>query len=209
MAASNKTTASGWLSDAFSQALDMGKAYISSTPRLGDFILSETVLGEGGYGKVYRGSHRTTGAPVAIKEIDTTRMRAANIVKEVATLRRLGKHDNIIDLLGYFEVGEKHYIVLEAVTGGELFKQVEKRGCLPEDDARRYFAQLVSGVGHIHSCGIAHRDLKLENVLLDFTEQELKIIDFGLAHAYRPRADGNGYEFEPGVITSALGFLNG
>ena len=45
MAASNKTTASGWLSDAFSQALDMGKAYISSTPRLGDFILSETVLG--------------------------------------------------------------------------------------------------------------------------------------------------------------------
>ena len=187
---------SGWLSDAFATALDLGKTYLSSGPRLGEFALSDTVLGEGGYGKVYKGVNRTTGEQVAIKEIDTNRMRAANIVKEVATLRRLGRHPNIIGLLGYFELDTKHYIVLEAATGGELFKQVEKRGALPEADARKYFTQLVAGVVHLHKCGVAHRDLKLENVLLDLTEKELKIIDFGLSHAYRPRADGNGFEPE-------------
>ena len=54
MASSNRTTA-GWLSDAFASALDLGKAYMSSGPRLGEFALSETVLCEGGYGKVYKG----------------------------------------------------------------------------------------------------------------------------------------------------------
>ena len=74
------------------------------------------------------------------------------------------------------------------------FLQVETRGVVPEVEAHKYFSQIAAGVLHMHSLGIAHRDLKLENVLLDFTETEVKIIDFGLAHAYQPRADGTGYE---------------
>lgn len=123
-------------------------------------------------------------------------MKASSIVKEVSILKRLGRHPHIIALYGYYELHEKHYIVMESVTGGELFKQVELHGCLPEESARNYFRQLVSGVSHMHTHGVVHRDLKLENALLDFTEKDLKIIDFGLSHAFKHRLDGNGYEPE-------------
>ena len=182
----------------FNSILDAGAAWIArrSPLRLGDVSVSETVLGEGGYGRVLKGVDKTTGEEVAVKEIHAARMNPASIIKEVAILRRLGVHPNIISLRGYYEFAEtgKHYIVMEAVTGGELFKQVETRGVLPEVDSHKYFSQIASGVLHMHSLGIAHRDLKLENTLLDFTEREVKIIDFGLAHAYQPRADGTGYE---------------
>jgi len=123
-------------------------------------------------------------------------MKATAIVKEVATLKRLGRHPNIIALYGYYELHEKHYIVMESVTGGELFKQVELHGCLSEANAHKYFVQLISGVSHMHANGVVHRDLKLENALLDADEKDLKIIDFGLAHAFKPRSDGDGFETE-------------
>jgi len=189
---------SGWsLSSGFTNLVDQ-LAWIAGRngKRLDDYNVSDTVLGEGGYGRVLRGYQRSSGQDVAVKEIDVAKMNPAAIVREVAILRRLGQHPNIIELKGYFEQTDKHYIVMEAVTGGELFKQVETRGVLPESTAHLYFSQLAAGVLHMHSLGVAHRDLKLENALLDFTERHVKIIDFGLAHAYQPCADGRGYDVE-------------
>ena len=83
-----------------------------------------------------------------------------------------------------------NYIVLELVSGGELFDFVSLGGRFSENEGRYYFKQLLDGLNHVHSHGYAHRDLKCENLLLDasFT---LKISDFGLSAPLAGR-DNNG-----------------
>ncbi|KAH9296520.1 hypothetical protein KI387_040108, partial [Taxus chinensis] len=84
----------------------------------------------------------------------------------------------------------KIYIVLEFVSGGELFDKIVNHGRLKEDEARRYFQQLINAVDYCHSRGVYHRDLKPENLLLD-TFGNLKISDFGLsALSQQVRDDG-------------------
>jgi serine/threonine protein kinase len=82
----------------------------------------------------------------------------------------------------------KIYIVLELITGGELFDRIVQAKRFSEDVARKFFQQLISGLWYCHSQGIAHRDLKPENLLLDDTDR-LKISDFGLS-ALSSSSDG-------------------
>ncbi|XP_019190643.1 PREDICTED: CBL-interacting serine/threonine-protein kinase 23-like [Ipomoea nil] len=74
----------------------------------------------------------------------------------------------------------KIYIVMEFVTGGELFDKIASKGRLKEDEARKYFQQLINAVDYCHSRGVCHRDLKPENLLLD-ASGFLKVSDFGLS----------------------------
>ncbi|MCI07021.1 CBL-interacting serine/threonine-protein kinase 1-like, partial [Trifolium medium] len=74
----------------------------------------------------------------------------------------------------------KIYMVLEYVTGEELFDKIASKGKLTECEGRKLFHQLIDGVSHCHSKGVFHRDLKLENVLVD-VKGNLKITDFGLS----------------------------
>ncbi|RRT48360.1 hypothetical protein B296_00046276 [Ensete ventricosum] len=74
----------------------------------------------------------------------------------------------------------KIYMVLEFITGGELFDRIARNGKLKEDEARKYFQQLIDAVDYCHSRGVFHRDLKPENLLLD-SNGVLKISDFGLS----------------------------
>merc|ERR1712190_715379 len=85
-----------------------------------------------------------------------------------------------------------HFIFMELANGGELFDQVIDRGAtaMPEDVAKGFLRQMLAGVKHLHDRGIAHRDLKLENVLLT-KEGVVKIIDFGLSHQYKCSEDGS------------------
>ncbi|RZC27037.1 CBL-interacting serine/threonine-protein kinase 3 isoform F [Glycine soja] len=84
----------------------------------------------------------------------------------------------------------KIYIVLEFVTGGELFDKIVNHGRMSENEARRYFQQLINAVDYCHSRGVYHRDLKPENLLLD-TYGNLKVSDFGLsALSQQVRDDG-------------------
>jgi serine/threonine protein kinase len=84
----------------------------------------------------------------------------------------------------------KIYIVMELVTGGELFDKIASRGRLKEDDARKYFQQVINAVDYCHSRGVYHRDLKPENLLLD-ASGTLKVSDFGLsALSQQVREDG-------------------
>jgi len=153
--------------------------------------------GEGGYGATFAAQDTKLGQPAAVKVIDTRRMRLEAIRKECAILEGLS-HDNIIKVLGH-GTGRKssnqshlYFIFMEVASGGELFDQVIDRGAnaMNEATARKFMSQLLAGVQHCHSCGVAHRDLKLENVLLT-KEGVVKVIDFGLSHIYQKGANGD------------------
>ncbi|CAK7219040.1 hypothetical protein SCUCBS95973_003689 [Sporothrix curviconia] len=156
--------------------------------KFGDYILGNTI-GEGEFGKVKLGWKQEGGVQVAIKLIKKDALgnnptRMAKIKREVNILRQLN-HPNIVQL-HKMEESEHHFgIVLEYASGGELFDYILNHRYLKDHAARRLFAQLISGVGYLHKKGIVHRDLKLENLLLD-RNRNIIITDFGFANTFDP-----------------------
>ncbi|RID61896.1 hypothetical protein BRARA_E01004 [Brassica rapa] len=140
------------------------------------------LLGHGSFAKVYLARNINTGENVAIKVIDKEKIvksgLAGHIKREISILRRV-RHPYIVHLLEVMATKTKIYIVMEYVRGGDLYTKVSK-GRLREGVARRYFQQLISSVSFCHGRGVYHRDLKLENLLLD-DEGSLKVSDFGLS----------------------------
>jgi protein-serine/threonine kinase len=110
--------------------------------------------------------------------------RLAKIYREVSILRGLS-HPNIVRLHEMSETERHIGIVLEYASGGELFDYILNHRYLKDHAARRLFAQLISGVGYLHKKGIVHRDLKLENLLLD-RNRNIIITDFGFANTFDP-----------------------
>lgn len=188
--------------------LDQSKKEKAS--RFGDYYLGHTI-GEGEFGKVKLGwKHddrvqvcygirtnppRTFGhanfstAQVAIKLIRRDSVggnpsRLAKIYREVNILRGVS-HPNIVRLHEMTETERYIGIVLEYASGGELFDYILTHRYLKDNAARRLFAQLISGVGYLHKKGIVHRDLKLENLLLD-RNRNIIITDFGFANTFDP-----------------------
>jgi protein-serine/threonine kinase len=156
--------------------------------RFGDYILGQT-LGEGEFGKVKMGWKRDGGVQVAIKLIRRETLgsnpsRLPKIYREIAILRGL-QHPNIVRLHEMVETERHIGIILEYASGGELFDYILNHRYLKDNGARRLFAQLVSGVGYLHKKGIVHRDLKLENLLLD-RNRNIIITDFGFANTFNP-----------------------
>lgn len=147
---------------------------------LPSYTLLSAQLGEGGYGKVYEAM--VDGDPtrrVAVKRIPLSRVREESLHREVRIGREL-HHPNIVKVIDSYSSGSDFYMVMELVRGGELFDRVIEVGVMKEEETANHMAQLLMGVHHCHSKGVAHRDIKLENVLLA-PNGHLKIIDFGLA----------------------------
>lgn len=119
--------------------------------------------------------------------------RLAKVHREIQILREV-THPNIVRLHEMVETEHKIGIILEYASGGELFDYILNHRYLKDGAARRLFAQLVSGVGYMHKKGIVHRDLKLENLLLD-RNRNIIITDFGFANTFNP-ADELGDEVE-------------
>ena len=90
-------------------------------------------------------------------------------------------HPNIIRLYEVLDSVTEIYVVMEYVSGGELFDLIQLKGKLSEDEARFYFRQIISGVEYCHHYLVAHRDLKPENILIDKSKR-VKICDFGLSN---------------------------
>lgn len=134
--------------------------------------------------RVKLGVHEETGEQVAVKIMDKSDIKAQemtmNVRREIAIMKALN-HRNIVNLQQVLTSQSKLYIVMDLVTGGELFTKILKEGKLPENTARHYFQQLVDGIEYCHRRGVCHRDLKPENLLIDETTGELKITDFGLS----------------------------
>ncbi|BEI88004.1 uncharacterized protein CcaverHIS019_0107220 [Cutaneotrichosporon cavernicola] len=158
---------------------------------LGNYILLQT-LGEGEFGKVKLGVHSEFGVEVAIKlirrgQLETEASRANKVEREIEVLRQL-KHPNIVRMLDVIDTAKYIGIVLEFAGGGELFDYILANRYLKEKDASRLFAQLISGVDYLHQKHIVHRDLKLENLLLD-RHRNIIITDFGFANAFEREGD--------------------
>ncbi|KAI8003760.1 CBL-interacting serine/threonine-protein kinase 8 [Camellia lanceoleosa] len=101
-------------------------------------------------------------------------------IKREISIMKLVRHPNVVRLYEVLASRTKIYIILEFITGGELFDKIVHHGRLSENESRRYFQQLIDGADYCHSKGVYHRDLKPENLLLD-SEGNLKISDFGLS----------------------------
>lgn len=155
--------------------------------RLGDYTLGQT-LGEGEFGKVKIGWKKSSSSQVAVKIIRREKLdtagRLAKVHREISILKQLN-HPNIVSLHEMIETRNTIGMVLEYASGGELFDYILQQRYLKDEKARRLFAQLVSGVGYLHRNGIIHRDLKLENLLLD-SNRNIIITDFGFANTFDP-----------------------
>ncbi|KAF2215997.1 hypothetical protein CERZMDRAFT_65357, partial [Cercospora zeae-maydis SCOH1-5] len=156
--------------------------------KFGDYLLGQTI-GEGEFGKVKMGWKKDSTVQVAIKLIRKESLAGNNtrlpkIYREISILREL-QHPNIVRLHEFVETERHMGIILEYASGGELFDYILNHRYLKDPAARRLFAQLVSGVGYLHKKGIVHRDLKLENLLLD-RNKHIIITDFGFANTFDP-----------------------
>lgn len=161
--------------------------------RVGKYELGRT-LGEGTFGKVKYAVNVETQEPVAIKVLDKEKIQKQNMgnqIKKEISIMKMVKHKYIVGMIEVLASKTKIFIVLDLVTGGELFDKIVSMGKLPEDQALFYFTQLVEGVAYCHRSGVCHRDLKPENLLLD-EQGNLKISDFGLSSLYVGDAEGDG-----------------
>ena len=157
--------------------------------KFGEYLLGNT-LGEGEFGKVKLGWKSDGTVEVAVKlirreSLGTNPSRLPKIYREISILQELS-HPNIVRLHEMVETEKYIGIILEYASGGELFDYILTHRYLKDPAARKLFAQLVSGVGYLHKKGIVHRDLKLENLLLD-RNKNIIITDFGFANTFDPR----------------------
>ncbi|KAK8477043.1 hypothetical protein V6N13_078920 [Hibiscus sabdariffa] len=160
--------------------------------RLGNYELGRT-LGEGNFAKVKLAKNLHSSLPFAVKILDKSKLVQLNVTdqikREISTLKLL-KHPNVVRLHEVLASKTKIYMVLEYATGGELFDKIASEGKLKEAEGRKFFQQLIDGVSYCHDKGVFHRDLKLENVLID-ANGNIKISDFGLSALPRHlREDG-------------------
>ena len=152
-------------------------------------------LGEGNTSKVYLGRHTQNGTFAAIKILKEEFLRRdtdsiLSVHNEITILKNM-HHSNVVGMLGYGDSGEvvkpsgRHisnlvYIMMEYVPGGLLFDLCQTMGAMGENGGRFFITQLLDAVDYMHQKRVVHRDLKLENILVD-DQLNLKIADFGFA----------------------------
>ncbi|KAL8114709.1 serine/threonine-protein kinase SRK2A-like [Apium graveolens] len=136
-------------------------------------------IGAGNFGVARLMRNKETKELVAMKYIERGHKIDENVAREIINHRSL-RHPNIIRFKEVVLTPTHLAIVMEYAAGGELFERICNAGRFSEDEARYFFQQLISGVNYCHSMQICHRDLKLENTLLDGNPApRLKICDFG------------------------------
>lgn len=146
------------------------------------------LIGKGTYGRVYLALNATTGEMIAVKQVelprtdadrDSSRQRGvvAALKSEIETLKDLD-HPNVVTCLGFEQTHDTLSIFLEYVPGGSIGSCLRKHGKFDEDTVSSFLNQTLQGLAYLHKQGILHRDLKADNLLVDF-QGTCKISDFG------------------------------
>ncbi|KAL6703068.1 rim15, signal transduction response regulator [Coniothyrium glycines] len=152
-------------------------------PSIKDFEIIKPIS-KGAFGSVYLAKKKSTGDYFAIKVLKKADMVAKNQVTNVKAERAImmwqGESDFVAKLYWTFSSKDYLYLVMEYLNGGDCASLIKVLGALPEDWAKKYLAEVVLGVEHLHSRSIVHRDLKPDNLLID-GKGHLKLTDFGLS----------------------------
>ncbi|KAH0509621.1 testis-specific serine/threonine-protein kinase 4 [Microtus ochrogaster] len=141
------------------------------------------VIGHGSYGTVYEAYYTKQKVMVAVKII--SKKKASDdylnkfLPREIQVMKVL-RHKYLINFYQAIETTSRVYIILELAQGGDVLEWIQRYGACSETLAGKWFSQMALGIAYLHSKGIVHRDLKLENLLLDKREN-VKISDFGFA----------------------------
>eukprot|EP00418_Pyrodinium_bahamense_P073500 CAMPEP_0179094570 /NCGR_PEP_ID=MMETSP0796-20121207/43379_1 /TAXON_ID=73915 /ORGANISM="Pyrodinium bahamense, Strain pbaha01" /LENGTH=726 /DNA_ID=CAMNT_0020792247 /DNA_START=61 /DNA_END=2242 /DNA_ORIENTATION=- len=146
------------------------------------------IVGEGRSGAVFIVQHKRTAKCYACKFLKKGDHEAKSLRTEIQTLRRLD-HPNIVRLYETHEDGDTVFLLMELCNGGDLLDNISEEGSLSEPVARIFAHQMLSALAYCHANGVAHRDVKPENFLLDTEDSDcltLKLADFGIATSIRP-----------------------
>uniref|UniRef100_A0A1I8AQJ2 non-specific serine/threonine protein kinase n=1 Tax=Steinernema glaseri TaxID=37863 RepID=A0A1I8AQJ2_9BILA len=151
--------------------------------KLGPFVFGKT-LGQGCFGKVKLATHERTNLKVAVKIISREKMddkkETEKVNREIRFLSLL-KHPHVVRLYQVISTPSDIFLIMEYISGGDLFDKVVKKGRMIPTEARRYFQQIIAAIDYSHRHMIVHRDLKPENILID-ERNNIKIVDFGLSN---------------------------
>ncbi|CAO0800498.1 unnamed protein product [Mucor circinelloides] len=178
---------------------------------IGNYTLQQSI-GKGSMGKVKLATHNVTGEKIAIKIVPRANLQILNAPnhhtngksiqqiakekareenREVRTIREahimmLLKHPNIVGMKDLVLQGPYFYILMDYVNGGQLLHYIVKRQRLSDRRTRQFSRQIVSALDYLHRNSIVHRDLKIENIMIDKSGRHIKIIDFGLSNLFCP-----------------------
>lgn len=150
--------------------------------QLGDYRLG-AILGQGGFGAVYKAKDVKLDRDIAIKFLKSSKDPHHKMLfeREAKAIAALGKHPNIVQIYAWGEHNEYSYFALEYVQSSVLDMMEEHAEGLPVHDALRIIAQCAEGLSYAHKKGILHRDVKPANILIEEEDGSAKIADFGLA----------------------------
>ncbi|KAL1998268.1 hypothetical protein VTN02DRAFT_6496 [Thermoascus thermophilus] len=150
---------------------------------VGNYTLGR-LIGKGSFGKVYLATHKlTNGSKVVLK---SSNKEDGNLAREIHHHRQF-LHPHIARLYEVIVTEKLVWLVLEYCPGDELYNYLLRHGPLPVEKVKRIFAQLVGAVAYVHRKSCVHRDLKLENILLD-KHENVKLCDFGFTREYEGKA---------------------
>ncbi|KAI7872587.1 kinase-like domain-containing protein [Spinellus fusiger] len=174
---------------------------IEPSKSIGVYTIGRTI-GKGSMGKVVAGIHTVTGNEVAIKIINLpknkdSKIEAENTAKkhkrskmskaiQEGQILSLLNHPHIVKFYDFFIKEEKLNIIMECVPGVDLMAHLRMRRRLPEEECQQLVRQLASALDYLHRNSIVHRDLKLENIMVDVEGKTIKLVDFGLSNLFRP-----------------------
>ena len=164
--------------------IEIDTSYIK---QIGNYRLGEEI-GSGAFGKVILGLHIITGEKVAIKILNKIILSETpedyELVKQELSILKIVKHKYIVQLYEILETAQHIFIIMEYCEGQDIMDYILTRGHLSENESLKYFQQLINALYYLHSQNITHRDIKIDNLLLD-RNLDLKLIDFGLSTKYR------------------------
>uniref|UniRef100_A0A1Q3G4I5 Putative calcium/calmodulin-dependent protein kinase type 1 n=1 Tax=Culex tarsalis TaxID=7177 RepID=A0A1Q3G4I5_CULTA len=171
---------------------------VDKQPSIEDKYIIKELLGTGAFSEVRLCQQKESGQAYAVKIIDKKALKGKedSLENEIRVLKRFSArrteddadktwftHPNIVQLFETYEDKSKVYLIMELVTGGELFDRIVEKGSYTEKDASLLIRQVLEAVDYMHEQGVVHRDLKPENLLYYSASEDSKIMisDFGLS----------------------------